>query len=69
MFVRGLQSEFIAERAESEQAAACDITEITIVSKLLPGKRIAQVDLDKRNLNGQQGVAQGNARVREATRV
>ncbi len=39
------------------------------MSKLLPGKGIAQMDLDKRNLNGQKGIPQGNAGVRESAGV
>jgi len=55
--------------AETEQATLRYVTEITIVPKLFPGERIAQVNLDKRNLNSEQGVAQRDAGVREATRV
>ena len=57
MPVGGLQGEFITIGPETKQAAACDVTEITIVPKFLPGKGIAQVDFDKRNLNGQEGIS------------
>ena len=69
MPVGGLQGEFIAERPETKQATACDVTEITIVAKFFPGKSIAQVYFDKRNLNRQKSIAQRNARVREATGI
>ena len=69
MPVGGLQGEFITERPETKQAAACDVTEITIVAKFFSGKSIAQVHFDKRNLNGQKSIAQRNTRVREATGV
>ena len=69
MPVGGLQGEFITERPETKQAAACDVTEITIVAKFFSGKSIAQVYFDKRNLNRQKSIAQRNARVREATGI
>ena len=37
--------------------------------KLLPRKRVAQVNFDKRNLNREERVAQRNAGVRKGTRV
>ena len=67
MFVRGLQREFVTECPKTKKAAACDVTEITIVPKLFSRKRIAEMNLDKRNLNGQKGIAQCDAGVREAT--
>ena len=69
MLARGQQGEFIPICPETEQATARDVTEITVVPKLFPGKRIAQVNFDKRNLNGQKGVTQCNTRVRESARV
>jgi len=69
MPVGGLQGEFITERPETKQAAACDVTEITLVAKFFSGKSIAQVHFDKRNLNRQKSIAQRNTRVREATGV
>lgn len=65
----GVQGEFIPVCAETKQAAACDITEIALVPKILPGKRIAQVNFDERDLNGQQGIPQGHACMREGARV
>jgi hypothetical protein len=69
MLAGSLQGEFIPKSPKTEQTAFRDVTEITIVSKLFPGERITQVNLDKRNLNGEQCVTQRNAGVREATRV
>ncbi len=69
MLVRGLQSEFVTECPEAEQAAARDVTEITTVPKRLSSKRIAEMNLDKRNLNGQESISQGHARVRKAAGV
>jgi len=69
MPVGGLQGEFITKRPETKQATACDVTEITIVAKFFPGKCIAQVHFDKRNLNRQKSIAQRNARVRETTGI
>ena len=69
MLTGRLQGEFIPISPETEQAAVRDVTEITIVSKLFPGKRIAEVNFDKRYLNGQKGIAQRNTRVRETARV
>ncbi len=37
--------------------------------KFLPGKRVAEVNFDKRNLNREKCVAQSNARVCECARV
>ncbi len=69
MLAGSLQSEFVTERSETEQAAVCDVTEITVVPKFLSRKGIAQVDFDKRNLNRQKGISQRNAGMREAARV
>jgi len=69
MPVGGLQGEFITIRPKTKQAAACDVTEITYVAKFFPGKRIAQVHFDKRNLNSQKSIAQRNTRMRVATGV
>jgi len=69
MPIGGLQGEFITVRPETKQAAVCDVTEITYVSKFLPGECIAQVNFNKRNLNGQNGISQRNACMRETTRI
>ena len=69
MLTGRLQGEFVPISPETKQAAFRDVTEITGVSKLFPGERIAQVNLYKRDLNGEKGVAQGDAGMREATRV
>ena len=69
MPISSLQGEFVSERPETEQATACDVTEITVVPKLFSGKGIAQVYFDKRNLNGQKSIAQRNTGVRETARV
>jgi hypothetical protein len=69
MLTGRLQGEFIPISPETEQAAVRDVTEITIVPKLFSGKRIAEVNFDKRYLNGQKGIAQRNTCVRETTRV
>ena len=69
MLTGRLQGKFVPISAETEQAAFCDVTEITFVPKLLSGECIAQVNLDKRNLNSEKGVAQRDAGMCEATRV
>jgi hypothetical protein len=69
MLTGRLQGKFIPIRPETEQAAVRDVTEITLMPKLFSGKRIAEVNFDKRYLNGQKGIAQGNTCVRETTRV
>ena len=69
MPVGGLQGEFITERPKTKQATACDVTEITTVAKFFPGKSIAQVYFDKRNLNSQKSISQRNTCVREAAGV
>lgn len=62
---RSVQGEFIPVRSETKQAAACNVTEIALLPKILSGKSVAQMNFDKRDLNRQQGVAQRNARVRK----
>jgi len=69
MLTGRLQGEFIPIGPETEQAAVRDVTEITIVPKLFSGKRIAEVNFDKRYLNGQKGIAQRNTCMRETARV
>jgi hypothetical protein len=69
MPIRSLQSEFITIRSETEQATVCDVTEIAVLPKLLSRERIAQVDFDKRDLNGQKSISQCDAGMREATGV
>ncbi len=65
----GVQGEFIPVCAETKQTAACDVTEIAFMPKILSGKSVAQMNFDERDLNRQQGVAQGNTRVRKGTRI
>jgi len=69
MLTGRLQGEFVPISSKTEQTTFRDVTEITIVPKLFPGERIAQVNLDKRNLNSEKSVAQRDTCVREATRV
>lgn len=69
MLVRGLQSKFVTERPEAEQAAVCDVTEITTVPKFFSSKRVAEMNLDKRDLNRQKGISQSHAGVRKAARI
>jgi len=65
----GVQGEFIPVCTETKQAAACDVTEIAFMPKILSGKSVAQMHFDERDLNCQQGVAQRDTRVRESTWV
>jgi hypothetical protein len=61
----GLQRQFVAVSPKTKKTAICNITEIAGMSKLLPRKRVAQVDFDKRNLNRQECIAQRNTGVCE----
>ena len=49
----GTKCEFIAVRAEANNAARSNITEITVVAKFLSGKCIAQMNFDERNVDGE----------------
>ncbi len=64
-----LQSKFVAECADTEDAAGSDVAEIIRVSKFLTRKYITQVDFDKRDVDGEQGVSNGDTRVREGARI
>jgi len=66
---RSKQCQLIAVCAKAEQATSCDVTEITLVSKILAGKYVAQVDLDERNFDRQQRVTNGDAGVRESAGI
>ena len=61
----GLQRQFVAVSPKPKQTAIRDITEVAVMPKLLPRKRVAEVNFDKRNLNREECIAQGDARVRE----
>ncbi len=65
MLIGGQQGNLVAECTETEQAAARDVTEITLFAKLFSGKSIAQVTFNKWDLNGQKGITQRDAGVRE----
>ena len=53
----GLQRQFVAVCAKPKQATTRDVAEVAVVPKLLPGKRVAQVNFDKRNLNREKRIA------------
>jgi len=64
-----LQRQFVAVCPKPKQAATRDIAKVAVMPKLLPGKCIAQVNFDKRNLNREKRITQCDARVRKCTRV
>lgn len=65
----GLQRQFITVCPKTKQAASRDIAKVAVVPKLLPGKRVAEMNFNKRDLYRQQRIAQGDAGVRETTGV
>jgi|GEM_PF-6242613 len=65
----GTKSKLVTVRAETDDAAFCNITEVTLVAKLLSRKRVAQVNFNKRNINGEKSIPNRNAGVRECTRI
>ena len=65
----GTKSKLVTVRAETNDAAFCNITEVTLVAKLLSRKRVAQVNFNKRNINGEKSIPNRNAGVRECTRI
>jgi hypothetical protein len=64
-----LQRQLVAVCPKPKQAATRNIAEVAVMPKLFPGKRVAQVNLDKRNLNRQECVAQGDTRMRERSGI
>ena len=69
LFVCRQQGEFITLRAESDDRADGDIRKIRVLAKLFPRVHVADVNLDERDGDGQQRVAQCHAGVGEGARI
>ena len=67
--VRAAQGERIALRPETRDAAYRDVGEIGLPAEFLPRVHIADVHLDERNADAEQGVAQRDAGMGEGARV
>ena len=64
-----LQCQLVAVSPKPKKAAIRNIAKVAVMPKLLPRKRVAEMNFDKRNLNGKERVTQRHARVREAPGV
>lgn len=65
----GAKCKFITVIAETNNAACRNITEITLVAKLFASKGIAQVNFNKRNIDGEEGIPRRDTGVGECTRI
>ena len=63
------ERKFVTISAKAEETAGGDVAEITVVSKILAGKDVAQVNFDERDADGKQSIAYCNAGMRESTRI
>src|SRR5688572_2246664 len=66
---RGLDRKLVPERAEADDAAHSDIREIRVVAKLLASEGVREMQFDEGQLHAQEGIAQGDAGVRETARI
>ena len=64
-----LQGELVALGAEPADDPAREVREIAVVTERFARVHVRQVDLDERDGHRRQGIAQGDARVREGGRV
>ena len=55
--------------AKAEQATRRDIAEVAFMSESFPGKRVAQVQFDEWDCDGQQRIPKRDACVRERTGI
>lgn len=64
-----LYGQFVTLGTESGNHAGRDVREERMLPEVLPRKNVGQVHLDERDGNAQQGIAQGDAGMRERTRI
>lgn len=65
----GAQRQFVTLDAQPADGADGDVGQVGMVAEGLAGEHVGQVDLDERNADPEQGVAQGHAGVGECGRV
>ncbi len=63
------QGKFITLRPEANDSADCDIRKIRVLAKRLARVHIADMYFDERQIHGEQGIAQCNARMRECAGI
>src|SRR6185295_16118162 len=63
------QRELIAGRAEARDRSERHVRKERLVAEWLPGGDVREVQLDERDLHGEQGVTQRDARMRERGRI
>lgn len=66
---RRLQRQLVADRTQAADHTYGDIREIGMLAEILAGVDVGEVHLDEGYPHRQQGIAQGNAGVRERRRV
>ena len=64
-----LYGQFVTLGTESGNHAGRDVREERMLPEVLTRKNVGQVHLDERDGNAQQGIAQGDAGMRERTRI
>jgi|SRR5271168_2570042 len=65
----GLERELVADRAHAENATDRNIGKIRVMAKSFTREDVAQVHFDEGNIDRKQGVAQGDAGMRECSRI
>src|SRR5271154_6182021 len=61
----GLERELVADRAQSINAAGCDIGQIRVMPICLAGEYVAQMNFDERHADREERIAQCDAGMRE----
>src|SRR5690606_28537503 len=65
----GTQGKFIAQRPETDDLADGDVREIRVAAECLARVHVRQVHFDERQSDAEDGIAQGDAGVRECAGV
>src|SRR5690606_17358245 len=65
----GTQGKFIAQRPETDDLADGDVREIRVAAECLARVHVRQVHFDERQADAEDGIAQGDAGVRECAGV
>lgn len=64
-----LQGKVVAHAAQARDGACCHIRKIGVVAECLTAVNIGEMHLDKRNLDGNQGITKRNAGVGQSRRI
>ena len=65
----GAQRQLVTDRAQPGDGSGGDVRKVRVMTEGFPRVHVAQVHFDERDPDRQQGIAQGDARMRERCRI